>query len=42
MKKVKGVFCFKVSGGPGCERATWFVDCKNGNGSVTRGGDSKF
>lgn len=42
VKKIKGIFCFKVSDGPGGERATWFVDCKNGNGSVTRGGESEF
>lgn len=41
VKKVKGIFCFKVNGGPGGKQGIWFVDCKNGNGAVMRGGDVK-
>lgn len=32
MKKVNGVFCFKVN--KGNEVGVWVVDAKNGNGSV--------
>uniref|UniRef100_A0A3Q2PLJ3 Sterol carrier protein 2 n=1 Tax=Fundulus heteroclitus TaxID=8078 RepID=A0A3Q2PLJ3_FUNHE len=35
VKKVGGVFAFKVKDGPGGKEATWVVDVKNGNGSVT-------
>ena len=34
MKKVKGIFCFKVKNGPNGEEGCWVVDVKNGNGSV--------
>lgn len=35
IKKVGGVFAFKVKDGPGGKEATWVVDVKNGKGSVT-------
>jgi len=34
VKKVNGIYGFKVSGGPDGKEATWIVDVKNGNGSV--------
>ncbi|XP_059166949.1 sterol carrier protein 2-like [Physella acuta] len=33
VKKMKGVFCFKVKG-PGNKEGVWVVDVKNGNGAV--------
>lgn len=39
MKKMNGVFCFKVKGPSG--EGIWIVDCKNGNGSVKFGGPAK-
>lgn len=38
IKKVNGVFLFKVAG-EGGKTATWVVDAKNGNGSVRVGKD---
>lgn len=35
VKKIGGVFAFKVKDGPGGKEATWTVDVKNGKGSVT-------
>lgn len=35
VKKIGGVFAFNVKDGPGGKEATWIVDVKNGNGSVT-------
>lgn len=35
VKKIGGVFAFKVKDGPGGKEATWVVDVKNGKGSVT-------
>ncbi|TMS09524.1 Non-specific lipid-transfer protein [Larimichthys crocea] len=35
VKKIGGVFAFKVKDGPGGKEATWIVDVKNGKGSVT-------
>ncbi|XP_070775071.1 sterol carrier protein 2 isoform X3 [Enoplosus armatus] len=35
VKKIGGVFAFKVKDGPDGKEATWVVDVKNGNGSVT-------
>ena len=32
VKKVKGIFCFKVKTGD--KEGVWIVDVKNGNGSV--------
>jgi len=34
VKKVNGIYGFKVNGGPDGKEATWIVDVKNGNGSV--------
>lgn len=34
MKKIGGVFAFKVKDGPNGQEATWFVDVKNGKGCV--------
>ena len=39
MKKVNGVFVFKVTKGPGGKEGTWVVDVKNGNGSVVFNSD---
>lgn len=35
VKKIGGVFAFKVKDGPDGKKATWVVDLKNGKGSVT-------
>lgn len=35
VKKVGGVFAFKVKDGPNGSEATWVVDVKNAKGSVT-------
>lgn len=40
VKKMKGVFCFKVKGAGGKE-GIWIVDAKNGCGSVTFGTQSE-
>lgn len=34
VKKIGGVFAFKVRDGPNGQEATWFVDVKNGKGCV--------
>jgi sterol carrier protein 2 len=34
VKKVNGIYCFKVEGGPGGKSGMWIVDVKNGNGKV--------
>lgn len=34
VKKIGGVFAFKVKDGPGGKEAMWFVDVKNGKGCV--------
>lgn len=34
MKKIGGVFAFKVKDGPGGKEQTWVVDVKNGKGCV--------
>lgn len=34
MKKIGGIFAFKVKDGPGGKEATWVVDVKNGKGCV--------
>ena len=34
VKKIGGIFAFKVKDGPGGKEATWVVDVKNGRGSV--------
>jgi len=41
IKKVKGVYCFVVTGGPNGEQVKWIVDAKNGSGSVTKNGAAK-
>lgn len=35
VKKIGGVFAFKVKDGPDGKEATWVVDVKNDKGSVT-------
>uniref|UniRef100_A0A3Q1F7N3 Sterol carrier protein 2 n=1 Tax=Acanthochromis polyacanthus TaxID=80966 RepID=A0A3Q1F7N3_9TELE len=39
VKKVGGVFAFKVKDGPGGREETWVVDVKNGRGSVSKKAD---
>lgn len=34
VKKIGGVFAFKVKDGPNGQEATWIVDVKNGSGCV--------
>jgi len=34
VKKIGGVFAFKIKDGPDGKEATWVVDVKNGKGSV--------
>ncbi|XP_012677121.1 sterol carrier protein 2b isoform X1 [Clupea harengus] len=34
VKKIGGIFAFKVKDGPDGKEATWIVDVKNGNGCV--------
>ncbi|EDO40559.1 predicted protein [Nematostella vectensis] len=41
VKKVKGVYCFKIQGGPGGKEGVWVVDVKSGNGSVKFGANDK-
>lgn len=41
MKKIGGIFAFKVKDGPGGKEATWVVDVKNGKGSVLPNSDKK-
>ncbi|XP_050757141.1 sterol carrier protein 2 isoform X4 [Gymnogyps californianus] len=41
VKKIGGVFAFKVKDGPGGKEATWIVDVKNGKGSVAIDSDKK-
>ncbi|XP_061681896.1 sterol carrier protein 2b isoform X2 [Syngnathoides biaculeatus] len=40
VKKIGGVFAFKVKDGPGGKEATWFVDVKNGSGCVHNDNDA--
>ncbi|XP_060593750.1 sterol carrier protein 2-like [Ruditapes philippinarum] len=40
VKKMKGVFCFRVKNAQGKE-GIWIVDAKNGTGSVSHGGPAK-
>lgn len=42
VKKIGGVFAFKVKDGPGGKEATWVVDVKNGNGSLTTDSGTLF
>ncbi|GAB0193174.1 sterol carrier protein 2 [Grus japonensis] len=41
VKKIGGVFAFKIKDGPGGKEATWIVDVKNGKGSVAVNSDKK-
>ncbi|XP_040466702.1 sterol carrier protein 2 [Falco naumanni] len=41
VKKIGGVFAFKIKDGPGGKEATWVVDVKNGKGSVAVNSDKK-
>lgn len=41
VKKIGGVFAFKVKDGPGGQEATWVVDVKNGKGCVDMNSDKK-
>lgn len=41
VKKIGGIFCFKVKDGPEGKEATWVVDVKNGKGSVHFDSDKK-
>ncbi|KFU86574.1 hypothetical protein M959_09835, partial [Chaetura pelagica] len=41
VKKIGGVFAFKIKDGPGGKEATWVVDVKNGKGCVAFNSDKK-
>ncbi|XP_066299307.1 sterol carrier protein 2-like [Branchiostoma lanceolatum] len=41
VKKIGGIFLFKVTGGPGGKEGLWLVDAKNGNGAVKFGSAGK-
>lgn len=41
VKKIGGIFAFKVKDGPGGKEATWVIDVKNGKGSVHFDSDKK-
>nr|KAF6507860.1 sterol carrier protein 2 [Rousettus aegyptiacus] len=41
VKKIGGIFAFKVKDGPEGKEATWVVDVKNGKGSVHPNSDKK-
>ncbi|KAG8518928.1 Non-specific lipid-transfer protein, partial [Galemys pyrenaicus] len=41
VKKIGGIFAFKVKDGPGGKEASWVVDVKNGKGSVLPNSDKK-
>ncbi|XP_031567987.1 non-specific lipid-transfer protein-like [Actinia tenebrosa] len=41
VKKVKGVFCFKIQKGPNGQEGVWIVDAKNGKGAVKFGANDK-
>ncbi|XP_068196564.1 sterol carrier protein 2 isoform X2 [Antennarius striatus] len=41
VKRIGGVFAFKVKDGPGGQEATWVVDVKNGRGSVSNDASMK-
>ncbi|KFO58611.1 hypothetical protein N302_09181, partial [Corvus brachyrhynchos] len=41
VKKIGGIFAFKIKDGPGGKEATWVVDVKNGKGSVAVNSDKK-
>jgi hypothetical protein len=35
--KIKGVYVFNITGGPGGAKKEWTIDLKNGSGSVIEG-----
>lgn len=41
VRKIGGIFAFKVKDGPGGKEATWVVDVKNGKGCVDANSDKK-
>uniref|UniRef100_A0A8C5WSD7 SCP2 domain-containing protein n=1 Tax=Laticauda laticaudata TaxID=8630 RepID=A0A8C5WSD7_LATLA len=41
VKKIGGIFAFKVKDGPEGKEATWVVDVKNGKGCVDNNSDKK-
>ncbi|XP_072853732.2 sterol carrier protein 2 [Pogona vitticeps] len=41
VKKIGGIFAFKIKDGPGGKEATWIVDVKNGKGCVDFNSDKK-
>ncbi|CAH2310862.1 non-specific lipid-transfer [Pelobates cultripes] len=41
VKKIGGIFSFKVKDGPGGKEGTWVIDVKNGKGSVSTSSDKK-
>ncbi|NXR10117.1 NLTP protein, partial [Semnornis frantzii] len=41
VKKIGGIFAFKIKDGPDGKEATWVVDVKNGKGSVAVNSDKK-
>ena len=41
MKKLKAVYCFKLTDGPQGKEGVWYVDAKNGKGSVEFGEKGK-
>lgn len=42
MKKVKGIYLFKITDGPDGKEGVWTVDVKNGNGAVAYGSNGKM
>ena len=42
VKKINGVFSFKLTGGPEGTDGVWIVDVKNGSGAVKFGSNGKF
>ena len=41
MKKIGGIFAFKVKDGPGGKEAPWVMDVKNGKGPELPNSDKK-
>ena len=41
MKKLKAIYCFKLTDGPQGKEGIWYVDAKNGEGSVEFGEKGK-
>jgi sterol carrier protein 2 len=42
VRKVKGIYGFKVKGGPNGSEGFWIVDAKNGLGSVEFNGKGRY